>query len=591
MEVHKDFKNFRTPRIFITLFFLSILISIFAFVIVYKVFFNTNKSISLSTIKSDIAVRGDIFSNDDFTLASSKKLYKVAVNTNSIHPDKKNLFIRLFAIYSGTDIQEIEEKIKKKGYIVLSYNLTSDVAKNIKQLNTKLLLLNVFREYIDSSGRFFQKMGLSVEVSGVSRVYSYNDSLEPVLGYVQKRESGALTKPSGIKGLEKYYDLALEPKQDGLFGGKRDIGFNIIYDKKTLMQERKDGSDIYLTVNLRLQKKIEALLDEFNAKHNAQEIVAGIMDPSDGSILAIASSNRFDPKNIVSNSALNASIVEKSFEPGSTIKPIVFSILFEKKLINPLEPIDLNKGYYQLGKYTIKDDTFPAKNSVIQDVLIRSSNVGMVKLTKKLSGQEFFDGLKSFGISEPTGIDLPYEKSGVIPNPKKLSGEIYKASASYGYGLSVTFMQLLRAYGAFCNGGYLVVPHLVKKMVDSNGNVEIPEFEKKRAISALSSRKIQEILIKIVDEGTGKKAKVDGLIVGGKTGTARIVKKGGGYADGIYNGSFFGFVKSGNKSYVIGVVAFGSHGKEDYYGSQTAAPIFKEIVQVMQTQDLLRDKK
>ncbi|WP_104697482.1 MULTISPECIES: peptidoglycan D,D-transpeptidase FtsI family protein [unclassified Helicobacter] len=587
MEVQSSSKSTRALKVFFTLSFLSVCVAIFAFVISYKVFSNSSRSLSLITSKTDIAVRGDIFSSDDFTLASSKKLYKVSVNTNSINPDKKALFVRLFSIYSGIAIPEILEKLKRRGYVVLSFNLTSDVAKNLKQLNSKLLALNVFQEYVDKDGRFFQKMGLNVEVSGVSRVYAYNDALEPVLGYVQKKEEGLLTKPNGIKGVERYYNQLLEPIKDGLLKGKRDIGFNIIYDRDTLVQDRQDGADIYLTINLRLQKKIEALLDSFNTKYQAQEIVAGVMDPSDGSILVLATTNRFDPKNIWTNDYLNASISEKSFEPGSTIKPIVFSILLEKKLINPLESIDLNKGFYQLGRYTIKDDTFPVKNSIVQDVLIRSSNVGMVKLTKKLSGQEFYDGLKSFGISETTGIDLPYEKSGVIPSPKKLSGEIYKASASYGYGLSSTFIQLLRAYGAFCNDGFLVTPHLVSKIVGIDG-VKTFEFEKKRAISASTARKIQEILIKTVEDGTGKRAKIDGLVVGGKTGTARIAKKGGGYYDDLYNGSFFGFVRMGSKNYVIGVVTFGSHGKEDYYGSQTAAPVFKEIVQAMQKQDFLR---
>ena len=583
-------KDQRAIKILITLLLLSIFIVIFFAVVIFKSVSDNKKNLSLTTTKTEVAIRGDIFSSDDFTLASSQRLFKVSVNTYSINPEKYSLFVNLFAIYSGLSHQEIRERLKKKGYIVLSYNLTSDEAKNIKQLNTKLLALNVFQEYVDSHGKFFHKMGLLVEVSGISRIYAYGDALEPVLGYVQKRESGSLTKPSGIKGIEKYQNEKLEPIQDGIVQGKRDIGFNIVYDKTTFAQERKDGADVYLSINLRLQKKIEALLDEFNEKYQAQEVVAGIMDPEDGRILALATTNRFDPKNIQSNDFLNASVSEKSFEPGSTIKPLVFSILYEKKLINPLAPIDLNKGYYQLGKYTIKDDTFPAKNSIVQDVLIRSSNVGMVKLTKKLSGQEFFDGLRAFGLAQPSGIDLPYEKKGVIPSPKKLSGEIYKASASYGYGLSTTFIQLLRAYGVFCNDGILITPHLTTKIIDANGEMKEVEPERKRAISAVTARKIQEILIKIVEEGTGKRAKVEGLIVGGKTGTARIVKKGGGY-DNLYNGSFFGFVKSNTKSYVIGVVAFGSKGKEDYYGSQTAAPIFGGIVRAMQAQDFFAQER
>ena len=579
-------RNPRSLKILTTFLILIISGLLFFGIIIYKIT-TARQSLTLTTTKADIAIRGDIYSSDNFTLASSQKLYKVSVNTASINPDKKELFIKLFSIYSGINMEEIAQKLKRYGYITLSYSITPNVAKSLKQLNSKLLAYDVFQEYRDKNDRIYQKMGLSVEVSGISRIYPYNDALEPVLGYVQKQEIGPLTTPNGIKGVERYKNNSLEPKQNGIIQGKRDIGFNVIYDKNSKQQERQDGDDIRLTINLRLQKKIEQLLDTFNKQYQAQEIVAGIMNPRDGSIIALASTNRFDPKNIQSTQNLDASVSEHSFEPGSTIKPIVFSILLEKNLINPLEPIDLNKGFYQLGKYTIKDDTYPSKNSVTQDVLIRSSNVGMVKLTKKLSGQEFYDGLKSFGISEITGIELPYEKTGVIPSPQKLTREIYKASASYGYGLSTTFMQLLRAYGVFCNDGILINPHLVQYSIDYNGESHLPEISGIRAISAVTARKIQEILIKTVQEGTGKRAQVDGLIIGGKTGTARIAKKGGGY-DNLYNGSFFGFAKDEKHTYTIGVVAFGSHGKEDYYGSQTAAPIFKEIVKVMQEQDFFQ---
>ena len=567
--------------------FLIILLGlIFIWAVINRIFF-TSGSLNLFNTKSDIAVRGDIFSDDDYTLATSQELYKVSLNPRFIDPNKKEFFIRLFSIYSGIPVQEIAQKLNRSGNVTLSYSIIPSVAQSLKRLNSKLLSYDVFREYEDENGQFHQKAGLSVEASGISRLYYYKDALEPVLGYVQKREKGALTTPTGIKGIERYKNKSLEPKYDGIIRGKRDIGFNVIYDKNVFVQTRQNGNDIYLSINLRLQKKIEKILDDFNQQYGAKEIVAGVMNPRDGSILVLATTNRFDPKNITSNEFLDASVSEKSFEPGSTIKPIVFSLLLEKKLINPLEPINLNKGEYKLEKFTIRDDTYPKPNSVVQDVLIRSSNVGMVKLSKKLSGQEFFDGLRSFGFSESTGIELPYEKIGVIPNAQKLSREIYKATASYGYGLSATFIQLLRAYGVFCNDGVLVMPHLIKKEVTSDGEEVLVERKARRTISALTARKIQEILIKTVEEGTGRRARVEGLIVGGKTGTARIVKKTGGY-DNLYNGSFFGFAKSEKQTYIIGVVAFGSHGKEDYYGSQTAAPVFKKIVEAMQSQDFFK---
>ncbi|PAF47240.1 penicillin-binding protein [Helicobacter sp. 12S02232-10] len=560
--------------------------------IVYTKIIIPRKIPTLVVSKTDVAVRGSIYSQDGFNLTASKKLYKVSVNTESIDPDKKQLFVNLFSIYSNISKEVILEKISQKGYIVISYTISPNTAANLRQLNSKLLAYDVFREYEDKNGRVVQKMGIGIEVSGVSRIYAYGTILEPVIGYTKKIETGRITITEGVKGVEKYRDAILSPKQDGKLEGKRDIGFNIIQNKDSKFKPRQDGFDVALSIPLKLQKKIEEILDAAKKKYKSDEIVVGIINPKTGEILSLATTNRFDPKNIKKSDYpyLNVDAIEVSFEPGSTIKPIVYSILLDKNLINPMQSIDLNNGYYRLGKYIIRDDSIPTKNPVIEDVIIRSSNVGMIKLTQRLSGKEFYDGLKKFGLSELTGIDLPYEKNGLLPSVRLLSGEIYKASASYGYGLRTTFMQLLRAYSVFSNGGYLVTPHLTQNLTAPNGDIYIPKLPaRKRVLAPLTSQKMQDTLIKVVTSGTGRSAKVDGVIVGGKTGTARIAKEG--KYDSLYNGSFFGFAKDDQNTYTIGVVAFGSHGSEDYYGSQTAAPIFKEIVELLKEQGYLRIKK
>lgn len=560
--------------------------------IVYTKIIIPRKIPTLVVSKTDVAVRGSIYSQDGFNLAVSKKLYKVSVNTESIDPDKKQLFVNLFSIYSNISKEVILEKISQKGYIVISYTISPNTAANLRQLNSKLLAYDVFREYEDKNGRVVQKMGIGIEVSGVSRIYAYGTILEPVIGYTKKIETGRITITEGVKGVEKYRDAILSPKQDGKLEGKRDIGFNIIQNKDSKFKPRQDGFDVALSIPLKLQKKIEEILDAAKKKYKSDEIVVGIINPKTGEILSLATTNRFDPKNIKKSDYpyLNVDAIEVSFEPGSTIKPIVYSILLDKNLINPMQSIDLNNGYYRLGKYIIRDDSIPTKNPVIEDVIIRSSNVGMIKLTQRLSGKEFYDGLKKFGLSELTGIDLPYEKNGLLPSVRLLSGEIYKASVSYGYGLRTTFMQLLRAYSVFSNGGYLVTPHLTQNLTAPNGDIYIPKLPaRKRVLAPLTSQKMQDTLIKVVTSGTGRSAKVDGVIVGGKTGTARIAKEG--KYDSLYNGSFFGFAKDDQNTYTIGVVAFGSHGSEDYYGSQTAAPIFKEIVELLKEQGYLRIKK
>ncbi|PAF41184.1 penicillin-binding protein 2 [Helicobacter sp. 11S03491-1] len=581
----------KSEKIFLVFVVLVLCLIIFAGIVYTKIVI-PRKMPGLVVSKTDVALRGSIYSQDGFDLAASKKLYKVSVNTQSIDPEKRELFVNLFSIYSNIPKQVILEKIAPKGYNVISYTISPNTAANLRELNSKLLAYDVFREYEDKSGRIIQKMGIDIEVSGISRVYTYGDILEPVIGYTKKVELGKITTTQGVKGIEKYRDDILSPKQNGKLEGKRDIGFNIIENKDSKYIPREDGFNVYLTTPLKLQKKVEEILDIAKKKYKSDEIVVGIINPRTGEILSLATTNRFDPKNIKKSdySHLNVDAIEVSYEPGSTIKPIIYSILLDKNLINPMQSIDLNHGIYRLGKYIVRDDSTPPKNPVIEDVIIRSSNVGMIKLTQRLSGKEFYDGLKNFGLSEFTGIDLPYEKNGLLPSIKLLSGEIYKASASYGYGLRTTFMQLLRAYSVFSNSGYLVTPHLTQNLKAPNGDIYIPKLPpKKRVIDALTAQKMQDLLIKVVSSGTGRSAKVEGVIVGGKTGTARVAKEG--KYDNLYNGSFFGFAKDNENVYTIGVVAFGSHVNEDYYGSQTAAPIFKEIVSLLKAQGYLKKSK
>ncbi len=436
-------------------------------------------------------------------------------------------------------------------------------------------------------------MGLSIDVSGVDREYPYETLLEPIIGYTKKNQSDDLTLPKGVDGIEKSQDNVLSSMSDGVVYGVRDIGFNVIQNKSSQSQKRYDGFDVQLGISLKFQQKIEEILDAASKEYESEEIIAGVLNPKNGQIIAIATTNRFNPKSIKKQDYPNLKIKAiESFEPGSTIKPLVYSLLLEKKLINPLQHIDLNNGYYRVGKYIIKDDSIMPKNPTIEDVLLRSSNVGMVKLSMLLSGREFYDGLKAFGLAQITGVDLPYEKDGVIPSVRELSQEssAAKASASYGYRIRVTFMQLLRAYGAFVNGGYLVTPHITQNFISPDNQIYVPKLpQPKQAISSLTAQKMEELLIAVVESGTGKAAKVDNVIVGGKTGTARIAASSGGYGES-YNGSFFGFAKDNENVYIIGVVAFGSHGAK-YYGSQTSAPIFKEIVELMLTQGYLKPQK
>ncbi|WP_317372204.1 penicillin-binding protein 2 [Helicobacter canis] len=578
----------------ILVFFLLLLVGfvVFLAVVYFKVVL-PRKMPTLIITKSDIAVRGSIYTKDSYSLARSKKLYKLSFNPRSIDPDKKELFIKLLEIYSHIPKSKILEAFAQASYTTLSYAISPNTAANLKALNAKLLAYDVFKEYEDDNGKLVQKIGLSIEVSGIDREYPYADLLEPIVGYTRKDQEFGLTIPKGVDGIEKSQDSILKAVSHGKISGRRDIGFNIIQSKGALQQRRYDGFGVVLGIPLKFQQKVESILDDAIREFDSDEVIAGVLHPKTGQILALATSKRFNPKAIRKQDYTSLKIrAIESFEPGSTIKPLVYALLLEKKLINPLSPIDLNDGYYRVGRYIIKDDSIMPKNPTIEDVLLRSSNVGMVKLSMLLSGREFYDGLKAFGLAQITGIDLPYEKDGIIPSVRELSQEssAAKASVSYGYRVRVTFMQLLRSYGAFVNGGYLVTPHITQHFIAQDDSIYVPNLQApKRAISSTTAQKMQEMLIKVVDSGTGKAARVEEIIVGGKTGTARVVSSSGGYGE-TYNGSFFGFAKDSENAYVIGVVTFGSSGQH-YYGSQTSAPVFQKIAKELIAQGYLKPIK
>ncbi|WP_281950298.1 peptidoglycan D,D-transpeptidase FtsI family protein [Nitrosophilus kaiyonis] len=566
------------------LFFLLIIGFLIFLLAIFKIVIDDRKLPSLIISEKNRAIRGSIITKDGFHAASSKKLYKISVNTRCIDPNKKELFIKLFSIYSGISEKRVKRALKKKrGNVVLSYKMNPKQANLLRELAKKLYLMDVFKEY-EVNGRVI-KQGLSITESGESRIYPYKDLLTPVIGYVKKFEDNGYTNIKGVKGIEKFYEEKLRPIQDGLIKGYRDIGNNIILNKDAIIKARIDGYNINLNIPILLQKNIENILDEFKQKLKAKEIIAAVMESRSGKILALASSNRFDPKNIRKKDyeSLNASVIEYSFEPGSVMKPITFSLLLENHLVSPYDIVRTYNGRFKLGKKIITDEHKEEWMSA-ENVIVYSSNIGIAQLAQKLSHIQFYQGLKDFGFSKKTGIDLPYEHTGYIPPLVKFRSEIYKATVGYGYGMRATFMQLLKAYNVFNNNGKEVTPRIANYLSLENGKqFALPFYKPKRVISVATAARMQKILIKVVEKGTGTAAQIDGITVGGKTGTAHIVehKK---YVRS-YNSSFFGFANDKKNRYTIGVTVIKP--KVHYFAAQTAVPVFKEIVNILIDQGYL----
>ena len=530
--------------------------------------------------ESSRAQRGSIISADNFHLATTKKLYKAVVNTRYIDPEKKELFVELFSIYSGISTKEIHHRLsKRRGVVVLSYNIPQIQAHYLKKLARELRRFKVFLELKNSRTGLRSIHGLSILESGESREYPYGNLLTPIIGYPHKLEDDGYTSISGVKGLEKRFDVELSARQNGSSRGKRDVNSYIILNKDSFTKPEMDGLDIKLTIPVSLQIKIEKMLDKMKLELRAKQIMIAIMNSNTGDVYAVASSNRFFPKDIKRSDypSLNSGVIEYSFEPGSVIKPITFSLLLERGLVNPYDLVNGHNGRYKIGRKVITDehkfDWLSAEN-----VIVHSSNVGIAQLAQKLSGYEFHEGLKSFGFTQKSTPDLIYEKKGSIPSPKRLENEIYKATCSYGYGMKANLMQVLRAYSAFNNNGRMVYPRLIDSFVNERGvDEKLPYEEQVQVIKSSTAQRMQKILIKTVNKGTGTKAITPGLIVGGKTGTAHIVEKGE-YVR-RYNTAFMGFANDETRNYTIGVVVV--EPKKSQFASQTSVPVFKKAVDIM----------
>ncbi|WP_299549903.1 penicillin-binding protein 2 [uncultured Helicobacter sp.] len=550
--------------------------------------FTERKLPNLQTKRIENAIRGNIYSSDGFLLASSKKVYKAVVNTYNINPQKKELFINLFSIYSKISKDEIRKKLEQKGNVTLSYNIDSKSASYLKQLNLKLNQLDVFQSYEDKNGNLF-KYGLSVVESGESRDYLYGDTMEPILGYINKENNSKITRVNGVKGIEKSFDAELEPNSNLLMVGERDIGFNVVLNKDSTFKERIDGYDIISSIPLKLQKKIERLVDRHTKELGAKEILVGIMESKSGKILSLASNARFNPNEITRQdyAKLNANAVEFSYEPGSIIKPIIYAMLLDKNLVRQDERIDLENGRFKLDKFTITD-THKLKESSAEEVLLYSSNIGMAKIAQRLSPEEYNAGLQAFGFGNLSGVDLPYERVGVIPNARRFRSEVYRATVSYGYGLRTTFIQMLKAYNTIINYGIAYEPYLVEYLQDSKSiRYKLKRQAPIRIISHNTANAVKNTLIRVVTDGTGKTAQVPGIIIGGKTGTAHIAQSGKYVSK--YNSSFFGFAsdKAGNE-YTFGISVFEPNETNAYFAARTAVPLFREVVELLVKEGYLK---
>lgn len=563
--------------------FLVIFLLFFIFLINLAHQVSRSDSLKCKIVKlENKAVRGKIISADNFVVAYSTKVFRAEINVRSIDPKKKNLFVKLFSIYSGMSEKEVNRKfldksgkMKKSGYVYLAENLDYRLASDLKSLSYKMMRLHIFRPLNPKKPHIIH--ALDIVPFRENRYFPHKNILTPVVGYVRRTDE-KYERSKGMKGLEKSYSGYLLPERDGKIEGESDAVNTPLLNGESQKTTRVDGLNLHLNIAISFQKEVEAVLDEMKNQTAADEVMAAVMDSQTGQLLALATSERFNPEAIHQKDVniLNPNFSEYLYEPGSVMKPFTMSIALEHNKVNIHKAIPIGGKFVVSKNYTISDDDY-FKELTPKGIIMYSSNIGISKIAWRLSGQELYEGWRNFGLGLPSGIDLSKELAGRIKAPFLLNYKVHAANTAYGYGMLVNFMQLIKGYSAFNNEGIAVTPKIVNYMSDQRGkHYKPPMIEASRqACSAKTAYIVKDMLQAAVNRGTGTAAQYDGLEVGGKTGTAHISERGR-YVE-KYHSSFFGFANDtfGHK-YTIGV--FVIKPRKVYFASQTAAPTFQQIV-------------
>jgi len=498
--------------------------------------------------KEIVPKRGSIFDRNMTILARSVPRYSVF-----LHPIENESHAEQWA------------RAKKIGQVL---HLSSSKLGTIKaQIDKDANFIWLARKIEETTATHVLKMG----IDGIhlmeenKRFYPQGKRAAHVLGRVNIDETG-------VSGIEYKYNAILQGVQgEGLI--LRDAKRRR-YNFETL-KPPIDGKNLVLTLDETIQYIAEKELAQAVLQSEAQWGTVIISEPSTGEILAMSNYPSYDlnnlpypPTKIDRNKAIH-----HTYDPGSTFKIITLSAALENNSVGMGETFDCTKGYVVYAGNTFWDHerlgvlNFP-------EVFIHSSNVGAVYIAQRIGEENLFRTIQKFGFGQRTGIDLPAEEQGLL-NPLEQWTKISVASHSIGYEISVTPIQMLQSINVIANRGIIVPPRIVKRIHDSGMDIA-SSMSYKRAISEQTAGYVRNILLGVVASGTGVTAQIPGYTIYGKTGTAqkydRLKKK---YVSTAHIASFAGVVA--NEKPLFSMIVVIDDPKGHYYGSQVAAPAFREI--------------
>lgn len=402
----------------------------------------------------------------------------------------------------------------------------------------------------------------------------------------------------GLEGLELRYDKVMRG-EELVYRVERDGRGRSLFTEGVAAEQSDErapgplaldsrleaGATLELTIDAGLQEMVERELAAGVQAANADAGTAIMLDPHTGAILALANYPWFDPNNPggFDPQARRNRAVTDSFEPGSTLKAVLAAAALDEGVVGSGDRVFCENGKLKIGKWTINDH-HPYGLLTIPEVIQYSSNIGVSKIAEKLGRERYFGYLQRFGFGKPTAVDLPGEVGGIV-RPVNRWAQIDLATTSFGQGISVTAMQMAAAYGAIANGGRLHQPYLLERAIDtSTGRVMLEreggfgEAASRDVIRPETAREIGAMLELVVESerGTGKKARIPGVRVAGKTGTAQKVDAKTRRYSNERLASFVGYAPADDPMFVTLVMI--DNPKGERYGGLIAAPVFSSIM-------------
>lgn len=546
---------------FILLFTSLIIFKLFSLQVVHQSAYSSRADRQYATPSTDLFERGTIyFTRKDGTLVSGAVQasgFKLAITPKDIK-DVSSTFEKISSVipmekdYFASEVNKIEDP-----YEEIANRLTKVQADKINSF--KLPGIKIYQEKW--------------------RFYPGGDMAAHSLGFVGFKGD----ELAGRYGLERQYNNILSRGADNPYINFFAEVFSNLKEK--IFSNEDNAGDIVTSIEPSVENFLAKTIQTVQDKHHADAIGGIIMNPKDGSIYAIDSRPSFDPNNfskVKELSIFSDPMVEHVFEFGSVVKPLVMSAGLDTGVVTAKTSYD-DKGFVIVDKKQINnfDKKGRGPNTTMQDVLNQSLNTGMVYVFQHLGRDNMRDYMNSYAIGEKTGIDLPNETSGLISNLKS-PRDLEYANASFGQGIALTPIELIRALSSLGNGGNLVTPHIVNKIKYNDGSEKELVYPTKRVkFSEKTSKEITRMLVTVMDKSIkGGTAKFEHFSVAVKTGTAQVAREDGkGYYEDRHTHSFFGYFPAYDPKFIVFLYAVNPKGIQ--YAAQTWSDPFLDITKFL----------